>query len=195
MKFLKHILFVFALCSSAAFAAPANEASIKQLLAVTEARKVVDGMFAQFDGRMNGFLRQALHGQPASPEQQKAINSMKIKMTMLFQQEYSWEELEPMYIRIYKESFSQEEVDGMIAFYKTPSGQAIVKKMPIVMQKTMLEVQTKIVGLMPKLQKIQQEFIFDLQTINHKKQINPPSNTNDLQGALASPFSRLVLVG
>lgn len=40
-------------------------------------------------------------------------------------------------IPIYNRHFSQEDIEGLIAFYKTPLGQKLVKEQPIIMQESM----------------------------------------------------------
>ena len=87
---------------------------------------------------------------------------MKDRMVALVQGEFAWEKLEPMYLRIYKESFTEEEVAGMLSFYKTPAGQAVIYKMPALMQKSMLEVQKMMFGFAPQIQKIQQDFVAEM---------------------------------
>lgn len=51
--------------------------------------------------------------------------------------EMSWAKMKPQYVRLYVETFDQDEVDGLLAFYATPAGQAMINKMPIVMPKMM----------------------------------------------------------
>ena len=162
MNVLRNALIALLFCSTSAAATPATDGSIKQLLAVTQAQKLVDGMRAQLDSLMNNSVQQALKGKAPTPSQQQAIANMKNKMVDLIQGELAWEKLEPMYLRLYKESFSEEEVASMLSFYKTPGGQALVHKMPTLMQKTMLEVQKMISGATPQMQKIQQEFIAEM---------------------------------
>jgi len=143
-------------------AAPASESSIKQLLAVTQAQKLLDGMRVQFDSLMNNAVQQALKGKAPTPKQQQAIEDMKNRMVALMQGELAWEKLEPMYLRLYKESFTEEEVAGMLSFYKTPAGQAVIYKMPVLMQKTMLDIQKMISVVTPQMQKIQENFIAEM---------------------------------
>ena len=145
-----------------------TEESIKQLLAITESRKLVDGMMNQMNGMMNDSLQQVLQGQPVTPKQQKILDNMQSKVITLLKQEYNWDYLEPLYIRIYRESFTQEEINGMLAFYKTPTGRALIKKMPVVMQKSMTEMQKRMVPLMEKLHKIQQEALGELKNQSAK---------------------------
>ena len=162
MNVLRNALIVLLLSSTTAMAAPASESSIKQLLAVTQAQKLLDGMRVQFDSLMNNAVQQALKGETPTAKQQQAIENMKNRMVALMQGELAWEKLEPMYLRLYKESFTEEEVVGMLSFYKTPAGQAIIYKMPVLMQKTMLDMQKMISGVTPQMQKIQENFIAEM---------------------------------
>ena len=162
MNVLRKTLMILLLSSTTVMAAPASDDSIKQLFAVTQVQKLLDGMQNKLDAMMNHSLQQALKGKTPNPDEQQAISNMKNKMVALFQEEMAWETLEPMYIRIYKESFTEEEVIDILSFYKTPAGQALINKMPILMQKTMLELQARLSGLTPKLHKIQQEFVSEI---------------------------------
>jgi len=145
-------------------AEPASESSIKQLLAVTQAKKLLDGMQAQLDSLMDNVIQQALKGKSPTAKQQEAITHMKNNMVALLQGDLAWEKLEPMYLRLYTESFTEEEVGGMLAFYKTPAGQAVINKMPVLMQKTMLEVQKMSSGLAPRMQEIQKDFAAEMKS-------------------------------
>ncbi len=162
MNVLGNVLIVFLFCSTSAMAAPASESSIKQLLAVTQAKKLVDGMSVQLDSMMSNTIRQALAGKTPTARQQKAIENMKNRTVALIHGELEWEKLEPMYIRLYKESFTEEEVAGMLSFYKTPAGQAVIYKMPVLMQKTMENMQKMTERITPEMQKIQESFVAEM---------------------------------
>lgn len=43
------------------------------------------------------------------------------------------------------------EIDGLIAFYASPAGQAFINKMPVVLQKSMAISQSLMQSLMPKM--------------------------------------------
>lgn len=162
MNILRIALIVFLLSSTTVMAAPASENSIKQLLSVTKAQKLVDGMRLQIEAAMNNAIQQALNGQSPTPKQQQAVNNMKDGMISLIQGELAWEKLEPMYLRLYKESFTEEEVAGMLSFYKTPAGKALINKMPTLMQKTLMEIQRMSSELAPRMQLIQQKFFTEM---------------------------------
>jgi len=148
--------------STTAMAAPASDAAIRRLLAVTETRKMLTDVDSQFQGMMNQAIQEGLQGKVPTARQQEAIDGMKRRMTGLLQEEMAWERLEPFYLRLYRESFTEEEVSGMVAFYETPTGRAVVRKMPVLMQNTMAEMQRRILGLLPKIQKIQEQFMQEM---------------------------------
>lgn len=133
---------------------PASEASIKHLLEVTKTKKLVDGMMSKMDEMRTSSMKLAMSGQALTPQQDEAVLEMQQKMAGVLKDELDWETLEPMYIEIYKETFTQKEVDGMLLFYKTPSGQAVIKKMPVVMEAAMQMMQKRVATIVPKLQQI-----------------------------------------
>src|SRR5258706_5957012 len=112
-------LFFLVIGSTPALAAdtPASEQSIRQLLTVTETRKLLDNVLGQIDSMMKGAFQQALQGRMPSPREQEIIDRMLARSAALTREEMSWEKLEPVYLRIYRDSLTQDEVDGMIAFY------------------------------------------------------------------------------
>jgi hypothetical protein len=162
MNVFKNVLIAFLFCSKAAIAEPASESSIKQLLAVTQAQKLVEGMRGQFDLLVNNALQQVLKGKTPTAKQQQAIENMKNKMLALLQGELAWEKLESLYLRLYQDSFTEEEVAGILHFYQTPAGQAIIYKMPVLMQKSMMEMQKRIGEVTPQMQKIQENFVSEM---------------------------------
>lgn len=165
MNFLKFFLAVILFFSTNVWAEPASDSSIRQLLDITQSRKIVDGIAAQFDSLMDNTAQQALAGKTPTAKQKQAIFNMKNRMVSVMKGELAWEKLEPMYLRIYSEAFSEEEVAGTLSFYKTPVGQAVIVKMPVLMQQTMVEVQRMLEGATPKMQKIQQDFVAEMESL------------------------------
>ena len=161
---MKRLVIALALACSAAFAADTTptEASIKELLTLSDAPKLIDGIWAQIGGMIQQGINQSTQGQQVTPAQQAAIDKYKASTVAVMREELSWAKIEPMYIRIYQNSLNQEEIDGMIAFYKTPAGQAVVKKMPTLMQQIMAEMPAMIGPLMQKMQPLAQQLQADM---------------------------------
>ena len=80
-----------------------------------------------------------------------------------------WSKLEPMYTRVYQKSFTQTEVDNLIAMYKTPGAQTLLNKMPIVLQNTMVEMQQLMKPVLQRIQRMQQEVLADIQAEKTQK--------------------------
>ena len=166
---IKHVLavaliqccFVLPICHAAD--APPSEASIKQLLEVTKAKKLLESMMTQMDGLMKNAMAQATQGQQLSDSDQKEIDQVQAEITTEMKKVLDWNKLEPMYVRVYQKSFNQQEVDGMIAFYKTPTGEAVLNKMPLVLQNTLVEMQQMMKPMMQHLQQKQQEIAAKVQ--------------------------------
>ncbi len=157
------ILIIFPLSTHAADSKP-TEQSVRELLAATEARKLLDTVMVQVDSSMRAGMQQALKGQTITSDQQNIIDNMQHKMMLIFKEELNWESLEPIYIQVYRDSFTQKEVDGMLAFYKSPAGEAMIKKMPVVMQNTAVQTQKRMGPLFEKIQKMEEEAINQIKT-------------------------------
>ncbi len=67
--------------------------------------------------------------------------------------------MKPEYVRLYDEVYSDEELNGILAFYKSPAGQAFLNKMPLLMTKSMEIAQRRMAAVMPELQRITKEAV------------------------------------
>ena len=162
------LLAYFAMCPAIAAEPPASEASVRELLCITQSQKLVDGTMGQVDAMMQRSMKQALAGQTLTADQQRIMDNMRTKTIALFREDMKWETLEPMFIDVYKQSFTQKEVDGMLDFYKSEPGQAVIAKMPLVMQNTMQAMQGRMAVMLPKLQQLQQDAIAELKASRAK---------------------------
>ncbi len=146
----------------------ATEASIRELIAVTESRKMLDGMWRQVDSAMQAGMKQALAGETLNPDQQKILDDMGTKMVALFKAEMAWSTFEPMLVAIYRKSFTEPEIKGMLQFYESAAGKAVIAKMPTVMQSSLQAAQSRMASLMPKLQQLQQDTVARLKAASNK---------------------------
>lgn len=62
MSTIRTILILLLLVTTSAFAAPASESSIKELLVITQVQKMLEGLMGQFDVLVNNSIQQALSG-------------------------------------------------------------------------------------------------------------------------------------
>ena len=149
----KFVLFIsVALFSSAACCAPPSTESVDHLLAVTKSETIIDGMLVNIEQSMRQGMATAQKGQQITAEQQRSMDLLPAKFAKVFREAMNWASMRPMFVQIYQESYTQEEVDGLVAFYQSPIGVAYIEKMPIVMQKSMTLVQTRMGPMMEKMQ-------------------------------------------
>ena len=147
---------------------PASEASVRQLIEITQAKQLVDNMQTQMDSMMRSTMKKTIGNKTLSPEQEAIIDDMQRQMVDAFASDMNWETLEPEFIDIYRKSFTEEEVTGMLDFYRTPAGQAVIRKMPVVMQYSMEMMQNRIIEITPKLQQIQKQAFEKLKATRHE---------------------------
>ena len=164
MKNLFAALSLSFVALSSIAASPTDE-SIRTLFSVMKAESIVDGMYAAMEPAMRQGMAQATGGREPTLEQKKIMDRFPQKMSELMRTELSWSKLEPIQIKIYRESFEQAEIDGLIDFYRSPIGQSFIAKMPIVTQKAMAEMQNYMQQVMPKVQAAMQELIIEVRSV------------------------------
>jgi len=88
-------------------------------------------------------------------------------MTEIWDNDMSWDKIKEGFIDIYVEAFNEEELRQINEFYKSPSGQALLIKMPEITQKS-IEFSTALVQ--PKLNKMLEEYGKRVMESTHKEQ-------------------------
>jgi hypothetical protein len=145
-------LFAVLLSSSwGAFAAQPSVESIETLLRATRAESLLESVYASAEAVMRQTLAQSVAGKTLTPEQKRFLDSAPTRFVAVMREELSWESLKPMYIQIYQDNFTQDEIDGLITFYRSPTGQAFASKMPAVMQQSMQIMQRRIRPFVEKM--------------------------------------------
>ena len=124
---------------------------------MTKAETNVDMMLANLDPMMRQSMATAMQGQQLSSDQQRVMDAIRAEVLQVLREELAWNKMRPLYVQIYQETFTQEEIDGLIAFYKSPAGIAFVEKMPVVMQKSMSIMQSRIAPMMEKMKATMQQ--------------------------------------
>ena len=113
-----------------------------------------DKTAGQADATMHEAMAQATAGKPLNAEQQKIVAETQSGMMDLMKEQLGWDTLQPIMLEVYRKSLTQEDVDGMLKFYQSRAGQALIAKMPAIMQKSMSSMQER---MMPMTKKIQEE--------------------------------------
>jgi len=146
-----------AFVSLSTFAAPPSRESVDALLSVVDMRKTYDASFEAIRASMDKALSSAPQVQAMTPEQRQRFQAGLGRIVKLMRDDMDWDKLKPEFAQMYIDTFTQEEVDGLLAFYRTPAGRAMVEKMPTLMGKMMQQTQARMQRLMPQIMQIAQE--------------------------------------
>src|ERR1035437_7288582 len=120
MKILPTLLLAAALTFSVSTqAAPPTNKSVEKLLELSKAGKLMDSVFSQMDGMMKTSMKQVTKGKPLSAEEQAIMDRQQTKMIGIMKEEFSLAKMKEPFVQVYRETFSQGEVDGLIAFYRS----------------------------------------------------------------------------
>jgi len=117
------------LLAGAAWADDASKlAKAQELLQIS---KMEQGFKQMLERTQATVKAQAARQQPAGAD--KAAFEQKI--SEIVSQRLSWDKLGPQIVKAYADTFTEEELDGVLAFYKSPAGQAWFAKSPAVGEK------------------------------------------------------------
>jgi uncharacterized protein len=150
---MKHLVTVtvasLLLCAPAAFADQASKnAKIEEMLALTNASQMINQVFEQ----MKAMETAQLSKMDVPADKRQAADQIQQKILQLLQDSLSWDKLKPKMIEIYAATFTEEEIDGILNFYKSPAGQAMLQKMPQLVQRSMAMTQQMAQEIMPRVQ-------------------------------------------
>lgn len=169
MKLWSNLLFISLLACATAHAEKPTEASVKELLVLTNSQQILKSTEDQMEAVMKNMMKTALKDQSISAEQQKIMDKFRDKVMDIHRAEVTWEKLEPIFVEIYSNSLSQEDVDGISAFYRSPAGRSYVSKMPVVMQQSMNAMQKVITPMMEKMFEAAKKMGEELRELNKNK--------------------------
>lgn len=109
-------------------------------------------------------VKQMIPGQMAKMNEVRGSTNMPAnvvghaeKMMDMIAAELSWDKMKEDYITLYADTFTEQEMKDTIAFYKSPTGQAFIRKQPELMQRSMEITQKIMMQIMPKIQAMTEE--------------------------------------
>jgi len=153
------VLFALIVLISLPVAATAGDAERRQLaeefLSLNKVKEQVDTMYE----KVEGIIVSQLEAIDIPDDREKNLLAMqKIARDLLFKG-LSWDSLNEEYIKLYTDTFTEEELAGVIEFSKSPLGQKMAEKSPILMQKSMEIGRQHAQQVMPLVQQAIQEYM------------------------------------
>ena len=143
----------------------ADEASqrkvVDELLSLTPTERSLVAMRRQFDEQTREMVSTASQGkQPEAltPEQRAVAERFAGQVGKLFDEHLAWDKVKPVARKAYLDNFSEAELSELVVFYKTPLGQAMLTKMPVVTESLSRSIRDQLQLLLPKLDRAGQQF-------------------------------------
>lgn len=155
----KMVVFFLVLLFALPVIASADDANrralAEQFLTVNKVKDQIDLMYKKIEEIIFAQLEAA----EIPEEREKNLKAMqKIALDLLFEG-LSWESLKEEYIQLYAETFTEEELQGIIEFSKSPLGKKMAEKSPILMQKSMEIGRQHAQQVMPQVQLAIQDYM------------------------------------
>lgn len=168
---LKTLLLSFAslaLCAGAFAAPPSDESLARWLDTQNFDRDIEKNMINGFNAGFKPYADKALAEIPEEKKDQaaKAFNRYRENVLKDLITPEAKQAVRNTLLKNAREIYTQEEIDGMIAFYGSPVGQAVVAKNPHLIKKSMSEIAVSQTALAEKIaQHHLPEFTEELQRI------------------------------
>jgi uncharacterized protein len=150
---MKLTLICALLLAPAAFADQASkDAKIEQLLAAMNIEQQQKQMLDQVQQFVIGLAK----SQMPSQDDAAKMEDLQKKMFALIGEQTSSQKLKPVMVKAYSDTYTEQEIEGILAFYRSPAGKAMVAKQPALTSKMMTGMQAQMGDIMTKIQKLMQ---------------------------------------
>ena len=94
-----------------------------------------------------------------TPAQKKLTQEFQDQAMKIVSDRVSWKAVEPDYVKLYENTYSEQEIDGMLAFYKSPTGQAMLAKAPQLSAGVVQIVHSRMGDYQSKMQALEDEYM------------------------------------
>ncbi len=131
--------------------APASEASVREMLRITQAEQDYQDSMVQVQTHVLRLLEERMTTMPAKINTER-LRAFQANLVATLLEESSWDKMEQDYIHLYQHTFSQTEVDGMLTFYQSDIGRALVAKTPQLTRKSMEMATERLKQALPRVE-------------------------------------------
>ena len=148
--------------SAGLFADDASKATkVDELLKAMKTEATLDQVFGQMAKQIDTMTGSVAKQYNIPASQQPDMAEMSKSLMTILSDQPSWEKMKPVYEKIYGEVFDENEIDGLLVFYRSPVGQSFVTKTPLVMQKSGEAMQARLPELIAAMQKATRDFVHE----------------------------------
>ena len=153
------LLLALTLCLP--LAAHADDASrrakAQEMITLIHTDRMVQQVSTNFMKQLSA-AGEKLIGPNATPENKTQLTNFEKKFSDMIDSQIGWKVMEPQLTDIYSKTFTEEELTGILAFYKSPPGIALVEKMPAVNGEATQLLQSRMAVLQPQMKQMYEDF-------------------------------------
>ena len=143
----------------AAQAAPPSEESVLKMMNALQLHVTLDQMVAQLDAGMKAGMKDLMKGKELDPLRTAELGQLQSRISATIKDEFSFARMKDIYVKVYSEVFTQEEVNAINAFYASPAGKSMIEKIPLATKKATPLLHERMSLTTHKIKVMQQEFI------------------------------------
>lgn len=127
------LALLVSLASCLPLAARADEASrhtkAEEVIALLHSERGVQQVADNISKQVAQAAEKAVGTDP-TPDKKAKLDQFEQQAHQLIEAQLGWKALQPGFVDIYAKAFTDEQLDGIIAFYKSPAGAALLANMP-----------------------------------------------------------------
>ena len=158
------VVVALVLSTGSASAQPSpKERKAEELIAVLHLEQENDRQLKAQEASFQALSDQQLASADPDPEQKKNFEAFRAQVFALLRKAARWDALKPEYVRLYSSTYTEQEIDGMLAFYTSSVGQAVTAKAAGLSQNAAAILQSHLDAVKPTIQKLMEETMLKLQ--------------------------------
>lgn len=123
----------------------------------------MDQTMAQLMKLVMAQVQQSVNSVPGAEnmtaDQKAKVADFQKRVAALVSEKVGWKALEPDFVDLYATTYTEEELDGILAFYKSPVGQKMLEKTPELMARGVQISQRRMAELQPQLNQMLEDFM------------------------------------
>lgn len=150
-----------------------RRASAEELFTLIHPEKLIEQMLSQANEQTTQMMSQMFPNLQLTERQKKEQADFQARVMALIKDSLSWESIKPDYIKLYADSFTDEELTGIIGFYKSPPGHAMLEKTPDLLKSANVMMSARMHEVTPKLRQMMEDF---QKQAAAEQNSSPPSN-------------------
>ena len=134
-----------------------HKAKAEEMISILHLDRMVNGV-VQNAMQQTTALTQQRYGGNMTPAASAALADFQKKLSDTLTPQIGWDAIKPEYVRAFVEAFPEDQLDSMLAFYKSPAGKALLDKLPGIEQQVGGVLQKRVQDLQPQVRQMFDDF-------------------------------------